>query len=87
MSQSVYKTGVCETGLSECYKMVFALFRSTFIRLSPKIIKYRNCNGFNENIFCHELNETLLKGEMYKSEALIPNLLKPFKKFYINMPL
>ena len=54
--------------------MVFTIFRSTFIRLTPKIIKYRNYNGFNENIFCHELDQTLLKGEIYNSED-------PYSKF------
>ena len=33
---SLQKTGVCETGLSDCHKLVFTIFRSTFIRLSPK---------------------------------------------------
>ena len=31
-----------------------------------KIIKYRNYKGFNENIFFHEVDQTLLKGEIYK---------------------
>ena len=54
---SSQKIGVCETGLSECRKMVFAIFRSTFIRIfSPKMIKYRNCKMFNENISF--MNET-----------------------------
>ena len=30
---SLQKTGVCETGLSDCHNMVFTIFRSTFIRL------------------------------------------------------
>ena len=71
---SFQKTGACETGLSNCHKMVFTIFCSTFIRLPPKIINYRNYKGFNENIFCHELDQTLLKGEIYKLEGtLIPN--------------
>ena len=55
------KTGVCKTGLSDGHKMVFTIFHSTFIRLPPKIIKYRNYKGINGNI-CHELEQTLLKG-------------------------
>ena len=45
------KTGVCEAGLSDCHKMVFASFRLTFIRLTCKIIKHGNYIGFDENIF------------------------------------
>ena len=67
---SLQKTGVCETGINNCRKMVFTIFRSTFIRLYSKIIKYRNYKGFNENIFCHELDQTLLKGEIYSSEGI-----------------
>ena len=67
---SLQKTGVRETGLSDCHKMVFTIFHSTYIRLPPpppkKIIKYRNYKGFNENIFFHEVDQTLLKGEIYK---------------------
>ena len=73
---SLQKAGVCETGLNDCHKMVFTIFRSTFIRFPPKIIKYRGFNGykgFNENIFCHELDQTLLKVEIYKLKTLIPN--------------
>ena len=70
------KTGVCETGLSDCHKMVFTIFRSTFIRLPRKIIKCRNYKSFNENTFCHELHQTLFKGEIYKSED-------PYSKFAV----
>ena len=71
---SLQRTGVCETGLNDYHKMVFTIFHSTFIRLPPKIIKYRNYKGFNENIFCHELDQTLLNGEIYKLED-------PYSKF------
>ena len=74
------KTGVCETGLNDCHKMVIAIFRSTFVRLLPKIIKYRNFKGFNENIFCHELDLTLLKGEIYKSEDPYSKLTEIFQE-------
>ena len=65
---TLLETGFCETGLIDCHKIIFTIFRSTFIRLLPKIIKYRNYKVFNGNIFCHELDQTLLKGEIYKSE-------------------
>ena len=75
---SLPKTGICETRLSDCHKMVFTIFRSTFIRLPPKIIKYRNYKGFNENIFCHELDQTLLKSEIYKSKDPYSKLTEIF---------
>ena len=77
---SLRKTGICGTRLSDCHKMVFTIFRSTFIRLPPKIVKYRNYKGFNENIFCHELDQTLIKGEIYKSEDPYSKLTEIFQE-------
>ena len=53
--------------------MVFTIFDSTFIRLPPKIIKYRNYKGINGKI-CHELDQTLLNGEIHMSKD-------PYSKF------
>ena len=36
--------------------------------------------GFNENIFCHELDQTLLKGEIYKSEDPYSKLTEIFQE-------
>ena len=60
--------------------MIFKTSRSIFLRLSPKIIKCRNYKGFNENIFCHELDQTLLKGEIYKSEEPYSILTEIFQE-------
>ena len=32
------KTIICETGLTNCHKLVIATFRSPFIKLSPKTV-------------------------------------------------
>ena len=77
---SFQKPAVCETGLRGCHKLVFLNFRSSFIRLLLKIIKYRNYKGFNENIFCHELDQTLLKDEKYKLEDRYPKFTELFPK-------
>ena len=73
---SLQKTGVCET-VNDCHKMVFTIFCLTFIRLPPppQNIRYRNYKGFNESIFCHGLDQALLKEEIQK---LIED---PFSKF------
>ena len=70
---SIQKTGVYETGLSDCLKIIFAIFVSTFISLCPKIIKYQNYKGFNENTFCHELDKSMLKNDISKSQGLQTN--------------
>ena len=49
---SLQKTGASEKGLSNCHKVLFTIFRLTFIRLLPQkekknIYIYRNYKGFN----------------------------------------
>ena len=62
-----HKTGIFETGFSDHHKLILSVFRSYFIRIPPKTIEYRNYKNFNETIFLHDLDQELLKGEMYKS--------------------
>ena len=47
---------------------------------SPKIIKYRNYKGFNENTFCHKLDQTQLKVEIYKLEDPYSKLTEVFQE-------
>ena len=48
---SLQKTGVCETGLSNCHKMVFTIFCSTFIRLSPKPLNIGTIKALMKTFF------------------------------------
>ena len=59
--ESFQKTFVCETGLSDCHKLVATIFRSTCIRLPPKVVKYRSYKNFDESKFCHDLDQILIK--------------------------
>ena len=54
--KSFQKTFVCETGLSGCHKSVATIFRSTFIKSPPKVVKYRSYKNFDENKFCRDLD-------------------------------
>ena len=66
--KSFKKTFVCETGLSDCHKLVATIFRSTFIKLPPKVVKYRIYKNFYENKFCRDLDQILIKGDIYKAK-------------------
>ena len=66
--KSFKKTFVCETGLSDCHKLVATMFRSTFIKLPPKVVKYRIYKNFYENKFCRDLDQILIKGDIYKAK-------------------
>ena len=65
--RSFHKTGIFETGFSDHHKLILSVFRSYFIRIPPKTIEYGNYKNFNETAFIRDLDQELLKGEMYKS--------------------
>ena len=50
------------------------IFRSTFIKLPPKIITYRSYKTFNKQNFVHELDQRLITGDIYKTKESYSNL-------------
>ena len=62
--KSFQKTFVCETGLSDCHKLVATIFRSTFIKLPPKVVKCRTYKNFDEN----DLYQFLITGDIYRAK-------------------
>ena len=66
--KSFQKTFVCETGLSDCHKLVATIFRSTFIKLSTKVAKYRSYKNSDENELCRDLDQILIEGDLYKAK-------------------
>ena len=68
-------------GWATAIKWYIKSFAQLLLDSPPKkIIKYRNYKVFNENIFCHELDQTLLKGEIYKSENPYSRLTEIFQE-------
>ena len=68
-------------GWATAIKWYIKSFAQLLLDYPPKkIIKYRNYKVFNENIFCHELDQTLLKGEIYKSENPYSRLTEIFQE-------
>ena len=51
-------TTLC-TGLSDFHKMVVTVMKSSFEKMSPKEISYRNYKNFDNNVFKLELSEVL----------------------------
>ena len=72
--KSFQKPFVCETGLSDCCKLFVTICRSIFTRLPSKVVKYRSYKNFDENKFCHDLDQILIKGDIYiRQRILITN--------------
>ena len=62
------KTVTTETGLSDCHKLVSTVFRSTFIKLPPKTVRYRSYKTYDKQNFLHELDQKLIQGDIYKTD-------------------
>ena len=64
---SFQRTEVTETGLSDCHKLVSTFFRSTFVKIPPKIIKYRSYKTYDKQNFLHELDQRLIQRDIYET--------------------
>ena len=69
--KSFQKTFVCKTGRSDCHKLVSTIFRSTFIKLPPKVAKYRSYKNFDENKFCRDLDQIQINEDSNGSKQRI----------------
>ena len=45
-SRCFYHTATFETGLRDCYKLALIFFKTSFKKLQPKVIEYRNYKNF-----------------------------------------
>ena len=79
--RSFQKTNILETGLSDYHKMILSIFRSYFAKIPSKLIEYRNYKKFYLENFLYDLDQELLKGEMYKSSNSI-EMYSSFMKVY-----
>ena len=71
-------TVISETGLSDCHKLVTTVFRSAFIKLTPKNVRYISYKTFNKQNSVHELDQKLIKGDIYKTEDSYSKLTEIF---------
>ena len=86
----VKKTGTVETGLSDFHKLIFSMLKTKYVKLPPKIIKYRDYKNFNEDQFLFELNVCLTNNiiENYSEfENIFTNIIDrhaPLKTKYLR---
>ena len=73
-------TVISETGLSDFHKLVITIFRSTFIKFPPKSIRQRSYKSFNKQNFVHELDQKLIKGDIYKTDDSYSKLTEIFSE-------
>ena len=66
-SNSFQNTVVLSTGLSDCHKMALTVFKTTFPKIKPKEIFYRDYKNFNDIIFRQELRNTINTNMVFTS--------------------
>ena len=85
---SFQNTTVISTGLSDCHKMPVTVLKTTFEKVKPKEIMYRDYKNFDEHKFREELREALSGCITYKEfETIFMQVLQknaPLKKKYIR---
>ena len=69
------KTTTVSTGLSDFHKMTLTVMKSTFPKVKPKSIKYRNFSKYNRNAFGNDLK--------MKLEGQLPNY-ETFEKVFLE---
>ena len=50
--------------LSNCHKLIMSIVRTSFQKLPPKFVIYRNQKNFHESNFLCELDSRLTQGEL-----------------------
>ena len=65
--KSFYESHSFVTGLSDCHKLIVSILRTSFQKLPPKFVIHRNQKNFHETNFLHDLDSTLIYGELYKN--------------------
>ena len=64
--KSFYKSHSFVTGLSDCHKLIVSILRTSFQKLPPNFVMYRNQKNFHESNFLRDLDSRLIQGELYK---------------------
>ena len=77
-SQSFMKTSNIETGLSDHHKLILSSFRTSFQKLKPKNIVYREMKNFDKNAFLNDIKNLPFE----QIEERFPDSYQGFTTFY-----
>ena len=66
-NKSFYKSHSFVAGFSDCHKLIVSILRTSFPKLPPKFVIYRNQQNFHESNFLRDLDSRLTQGEVYKN--------------------
>lgn len=66
--------------MSDCHKSANTILRFTFIKLFSETIRYRPYKIFNKQSFVHELDQKLIKEDIYKEYDSYSTLIEIFSE-------
>ena len=64
------KTSTVVTGLSDSHKMIISCLKTTFKKILPQKIIFKDYKKFDEKIFLYELGQQMIKGKFYKEKNM-----------------
>ena len=80
--KSFHKTSIFQTGISDPQKLILSFSRSCFMRIPSKTLEYRKYKTFGKSKFLHDLDQELLKGEIYQNNEEIYSI---FTRIFQNV--
>ena len=73
------KTSTVVTGLSDFHKMIISCLKTTFKKIPPKKIIFRDYKKFDEQNFLHDFDQQMIKGKLYKEKNMYEGFSGTFK--------
>ena len=67
------------TGLSDFYKMISSCLKTTFNKIPPKKIVFRDYKKSDERNFLYDLDQQMIKGKFYKERNMYESFSDTFK--------
>ena len=73
------KTSTVVTGLSDFHKMIISCLKTTFKKIPPKKVIFRDYKKFDEQNVLYDLDQQMIKGKFYKEKNMYESFSDTFK--------
>ena len=78
------KTSTVVTGLSDFHKMIISCLKTTFKKIPPKKIIFRDYKKLDEQNFLYNFDQQMIKGKFYKQKNMYESFSDTFKAIVNN---
>ena len=73
------KMSTVVTGLSDFHRMIISCLKTTFKKIPPKKIIFRDYKKLDEQNFLYDLDQQMIKGKFYKEKNMYESFSDTFK--------